>query len=164
MKKTNLKQKRKWKSLLILGLFTTAFTLFVSCDTDEESLVTKNVIEGEYHLLDLTIVNSDNGIPVKLESFNFISDKITYVNDGSFSLNSDTKGSQAQGNWTKEHNILRMKISEGPDLIFEITSMNDDELKLKQRFESQENFASGHIYYTLHKNPEEIDINQYFSN
>jgi len=162
MKKTNLFQKRKWKFLSIMGL-STLLTLFTACD-DSENLDSKNVIDGKYHLLDLTVVNSDNGIPQKPENLSIIKDKMTFYDDGSFMGTSDFDNISIKGDWTKENNKLKLERINGDNLTFEILKVNDQELELEQRFGPQGNFTEGRIYYIFHKNPEEIDISLYFSN
>ena len=162
MKKTNLIQKRKWKSLNIMGLLT-LFALFSACN-DGEMFDSKNVLDGKYHLLDLTIVNSDNGIPQKLENLNIIKDKMNFYNDGSFIGTSDFGDITFKGAWGEENNILQLERINEDNLTFEIIKVNDQELELEQRFGSQGNFSDGSIYYIFHKNPEEIDISSYFSN
>ena len=69
MQKLNLNKKQNWNSLLVLAL--AAFTLFISCEKNEESFTQQdtkvNAITGDYTKLNATIVNSDNGSPQGIE-------------------------------------------------------------------------------------------------
>lgn len=143
-----------------VGILTlTAFTLFVSCEKDEESFteqgITRSSITGAYTKLNSTIVNSDNGTPQGFETLKtFIGNELELLDDGSF------KSSNGDGRWTKEDNILFLHPLEGLPVKLKVQKQDDQTLDLLQKYNSYDNYADGIIVYTFMEKGSETSLGQ----
>lgn len=143
-----------------VGIFTLpAFTLFLSCEKNEESFtqqgITENAVTGDYTKLNSTIVNSDNGTPQSIETLkSFIGNELQLSNDGSF------RSSTGEGRWIKEGNTLFLHPVEGLSMSFEIQKQDDKTLDLLQKYDSYGDYADGIVAYTFIKKGTEINVGQ----
>jgi hypothetical protein len=143
-------KKLKFSIKVFVGLLGIGLS-FVSCQKDEEPMVESSTSSMEaYSLLDIVIVNSENGIPRKPENLNLLKEYLYLNGDGTFSF-SKTNGNVENGSWYYE----------GKDMFFGAFSVsgfeamigNKDEngLKLTQEYGSVDGFSEGTVYYTFEK-------------
>lgn len=153
--KTHFKQNRKWLTIFTMSILL-ALTIMVSCNKNDDvsidAVLTNDAkLFGEFELLDLMIVNSQNGSPQKEENLIFLGNELVLKDDGSFISATEMNKDVQQGFWQSKSDKLILMFDNGMEFNFKILKIKDDAIELEQEFEAKENYSSGNIYYTFIK-------------
>lgn len=153
--KTHFKQNRKWLTIFTMSILL-VLTVLVSCSKNDDvsiDAVSNNDAKlfGEFELLDLMIVNSQNGSPQKEENLIILGNELALKDDGSFISATEMNEDVQQGIWQSKNDKLILMFENGIEFNFKILEIKDDAIELEQEFETKENYSSGNIYYTFIK-------------
>ena len=153
--KTHFKQNRKWLTIFTMSILL-VLTLTVSCNKNDDvsiDAVSNNDAKlfGEFELLDLMIVNNQNGSPQKEENLIILGNELVLNNDSSFISVNEMNEAVQQGKWQSKNNKLILRFENGLEFNFEIIEIKDDAIELEQKLEAKGNYSSCSIYYTFIK-------------
>ncbi|MFK5981517.1 MAG: hypothetical protein QM499_01285 [Flavobacteriaceae bacterium] len=153
--KTNFKQNRKWLTIFTMSIIL-VLTIMISCNKNDGisiDAVSNNDAKlfGEFELLDLMIVNSQNGSPQKEENLTILGNELVLKDNGSFISATEMNEDVQQGIWQSKNDKLILMFENGMEFNFKILEIKDDAIELKQEFEAKENYSNGNIYYTFIK-------------
>lgn len=153
--KKHFKQNRKWLTIFTMSVLL-VLTVLVSCSKNDDvsiDTVSNNDAKlfGEFELLDLMIVNSQNGSPIKKENLIILGNELALKDDGSFISGTEMNEDVQQGIWQSKADKLILMFENGIEFNFKILEIKDDGIELEQEFEAKKNYSSGNIYYTFIK-------------
>lgn len=153
--KKHFKQNRKWLTIFTMSVLL-VLTVLVSCSKNDDvsiDTVSNNDAKlfGEFELLDLMIVNSENGSPQKKENLIILGNELALKDDGSFISATEMNEDVQQGIWQLKADKLILMFENGIEFNFKILEIKDDAIELEQEFEAKKNYSSGNIYYTFIK-------------
>ncbi|MDL5512939.1 hypothetical protein QSE00_14020 [Arenibacter sp. M-2] len=153
--KTHFKQYRKWLTIFTMSILL-VLTIMVSCSKNDDvsiGAVSNNDAKlfGEFELLDLMIVNSQNGSPQKEGNLIILGNELVLKDNDSFISVTEMNEDVQQGIWQSKNDKLILMFENGMEFNFKILEIKDDAIELEQEFEAKENYSSGNIYYTFIK-------------
>ncbi|MEM1134625.1 MAG: hypothetical protein AAGI07_02215 [Bacteroidota bacterium] len=137
--------KRKCISVFSIG-WLVIFVFTFACEQNKE-LAPNNVLIGEYQIIDLIVVNDENGVPQKTEDLNLLDHFLQLNNDGTFNMSKQNNGKLQNGNWIQSGSKLLLIMEDGSNFALSITQTDTSKLQLDQPFEAQLGFAPGVVYY-----------------
>lgn len=139
--KKHFKQNRKWLTIFTMSVLL-VLTVLVSCSKNDDvsiDTVSNNGAKlfGEFELLDLMIVNSQNGSPIKKENLIILGNELALKDDGSFISGTEMNEDVQQGIWQSKADKLILMFENGIEFNFKILEIKDDAIELEQEFEAK---------------------------
>lgn len=138
-------------SILKSWAFVLIVMTLLSCQNEDNSPVVDTDINAErYQLMDVMIVNDENGIPRKSLNIDLLKDELFLFEDGTYSFARNAYGISS-GEWKKANNSLLLTSVDAIQFEFTIDHEDDDILELSQIKPADANFAGTTVYYSYRK-------------
>ena len=136
--------------IYLIGLLIMS-SFYLACGKQELNSGHDQRLIGEFELLDLMIVNSENGKPQKEQNLHVLGNQLILNRNGSLSSFNDLTSKLQIGTWTLNSGKMILTLEDSPEIELNLIKLGEDQMELEQHFEANGNLAEGNISYTFEK-------------